>query len=299
MKLLLTALTLIIVWGTAYNMVGVGVRYISPIWLVAGRVAIGAALVSAYVYISGQRLPSLRDRRWLWYAALGMSGTLLPFWLLSIGQQSVDSGLTAIMVGIMPLLTIVLAHFFAGERMNLQKFIGFIIGFIGIIILFLPDNFSLELVGDWQSQIAIVTAAFLYALTTIGAKRAPKTPSAVAAAMMLICAGFTALIFATISGLPTQNPPLIGWVMVFGLAIASTALGTILFLSSVEEWGPSMLARINYFPPIVSVIVGVWWLDEPFTPRIFIAFIAIITGIMISRIKRPTRGKAAKTGQAA
>jgi len=283
-KFLSLAIFLILIWGSAYTMVGVGVDYITPIWLVAYRLVIGAFLVTSYVYFKGLRLPPLFDVRWRWYFILGMIGSVIPFFLLSTGQLNVDSGITSIIVGIMPLLTIVLAHFFTDEKLNVQKLLGFVIGFLGIIILFLPDNMSLKLVSDWQAQLLIVIAAFCYAVTTILAKRAPETPSSVGAAMMLICAAPAALIAGLISGMPTEVPPMIGIWMAIGLGVGSTALATIIYLYVIQETGPSSIAKINYFVPLASVIFGVGLLGEAFSWRMVISFITIVLGVMISRM---------------
>ena len=265
-------------------MVGVGVDYITPIWLVTYRLILGAILVTGYVFYKGHTLPKLSDVRWRWYLILGMIGSVIPFFLLSTGQLKVDSGITSIIVGVMPLMTIVLAHFFANEPLNTQKLLGFIIGFLGIVVLFLPDNMSLALIRDWKFQLLIVIAAFCYALTTIIAKRAPETPSSVAAAMMLICATPVAVIAGVAEGIPTQAPPMIGIWMAIGLGVGSTAIGTILYLYIIQETGPSAIAKINYFTPLASVIFGIGLLGEEFSWRMVISFVTIVLGVMISRI---------------
>lgn len=284
---LLLSFILIIIWGSAYTMVGVGVKYMTPIWLVAYRLVIGAVFITTYVIATGAKFPKLSDLRWLWYFGLGMTGMVIPFFLLSTGQVHVDSGLTAIIVGAMPLMTIILAHFFADERLNLMKAIGFFVGFLGIVILFLPDNLSLELVSDWKSQVLIVLAAFCYAVTTVAAKRAPKTPSAVGAGMMLICSAVVGVIGALFTGLPEALPAMPGLLSAAGLGIGSTALATILYLYMIEQTGPSVLAKINYFVPVASVVFGIWLLSEPFTWRMVISFIVILIGIFIAKIGEP------------
>ena len=181
------AATLIITWGLAYPMVSVAVQDISPIWLVAWRTSIAAILLVAYTKLRGRNFPSLKDRRWLWFGLMGMTGIVIPFFLFAQAHITVDSGICAIIGSAMPIFTIILAHFFANEALSWRKFIGFLIGFAGIIVLFLPDNMSLELVSDWKAQLLAVFAALLYAITTILAKRAPDTSPSVAAAMMVLC----------------------------------------------------------------------------------------------------------------
>lgn len=284
--LIITSALLIGIWGGAYTMVGVGVKYMSPILLVAYRLVIGAILVTAYAYARGQRFPKLNDPRWRWYLMLGITGSVLPFFLLSSGQVTVDSGVTSIIVGAMPIITIILAHFFADEALTPLKMLGFFIGFLGIIILFLPDDFSLQIIGDWKAQLLCVGGAICYAFTTVFAKRTPPTPSGIGAAMMLCSAAFIGVIAALIAGLPEQPPAAMGHIMALGLAIGSTAIGTVLYLWVIEKTGPTMLAKINYFTPVAAVIFGVWLLGEPMTWRVVISFVIIIAGILIAQMKR-------------
>lgn len=283
--LITVSAVLVLIWGGAYTMVGVGVRHMSPINLVAYRLVIGAVLVTGYAYSRGQRFPKLSDPRWRWYLMLGITGSVLPFFLLSTGQVTVDSGIASIIVGAMPIMTIILAHFFAGEGLTPMKMLGFFIGFLGIVVLFLPDDFSLSVIGDWKAQLLCVAGAACYAFTTVFAKRVPKTPSAIGGAMMLTCASIIGVAAALISGLPERSPAMMGHLMALGLGIGSTGIATVLYLWVIEKTGPTMLAKINYFTPVASVFLGVWLLDEPFTWRVALSFAIIILGIVIARQK--------------
>jgi drug/metabolite transporter (DMT)-like permease len=280
------AFLMVIVWGSAFTLVSIGVKYISPLWLVTYRLIIGAILIIIYVKFKGLNLPSIKDKRWIWYFAMGLIGMVIPFFLLSTGQVIIDSGLTAIMVGTMPLMTVILAHFFTNEKLSITKIIGFIFGFIGIVILFLPSDFSIEITENWFSQLIIIIAAFCYAVTTIIAKRAPDTPATIGACMMLICAATACLFVALLTGLPSSIPPLLGILTAFGLGVGSTAFASILLLYIIDQTGPSTIAKINYFVPLASVIFGVIILDEILSMRIFIAFVIILIGMFISQIKK-------------
>lgn len=280
------AFLMVVVWGSAFTLVSIGVKYISPLWLVTYRLIIGAILIIIYVKFKGLNLPNIKDKRWIWYFAMGLIGMVIPFFLLSTGQVIIDSGLTAIMVGTMPLMTVILAHFFTNEKLSITKIIGFIFGFIGIVILFLPSDFSIELTENWSSQLIIIIAAFCYAVTTIIAKRAPDTPATVGACMMLICAATACLFVALLTGFPSSIPPLLGILTAFGLGVGSTAFASILLLYIIDQTGPSTIAKINYFVPLASVIFGVIILDEILSMRIFIAFVIILIGMFISQIKK-------------
>ena len=274
---------LVAIWASAFTLVGVAVLHISPIWLVAFRIMLGACALTVYIKLIGERFPPITDSRWIWYPVLGFTGMLLPFTLAAQGQLSVDSGLAAILVGVMPLITIVLAHFFTEERLTPTKFIGFGIGFFGIVILFLPDNFSLTLIADWKAQLLILAAASSYAITTVAAKRAPKTPSIIGGAMMLVGIAPVTLIIALMSGIPAHAPPPIAIGAAIGLALFSTALANILYLRVIELSGPSLLAKVNYFIAPVSIVLGIIFLNEEFSWRMVTAFSIILIGMIIAR----------------
>ena len=279
------ALFLVLIWGTAYTLVGLGVRSLPPIWLVAGRMVVGSAVMLAALRLTGRRLPPLRDPRWIWYGVLGQIGVTIPFYLLSEGQTRVDSGLTSIIIGSMPILTVVLAHFFTQEKLDARKLAGFVVGFLGIVLLFLPRELSFGLVAEWRHQSLLLIAALLYAVTTVMAKNAPDTDSLVGAAIMVLSAAVTANLGALATGLPEPFPAHVWWV-VLGLGVGSTALGTIAYLYVVDRAGPSAMAKINYFPPVVSVVAGVWLLGEPFSWRVVAAFAIIMLGVAVSRPAR-------------
>jgi len=245
---------------------------------------IGAIVVLIYSHIMGHRLPPIRDTRWLWYTAIGITGASLPFVLIATGQKTVDSGLTAILVGTMPLITIVLAHFFTTEKLTVMKLIGFLMGFVGIVILFLPENLSMSLVADWKAQLLILMGSACYAVTTIVASRAPETPSPIGAAMMLMMGAALSTIWASSVSGPPPMPDLVALICVIGLGLGSTAIATITYLWVIDVSGPSMIARINYFVPVCSVILGVAFLNEILDWRIFVALFVIILGVIVSKM---------------
>ncbi|MEP1230808.1 MAG: EamA family transporter [Litorimonas sp.] len=275
---------LVVIWGSAFTLIGVAVVHITPLWMVTYRLIIGALFLALYIKIIGQKLPALRDIRWVWYTGLGFTGMLFPFTLVATGQLSIDSGLSAILVGVMPLITIILAHFFANERLTWAKFIGFGIGFLGITLLFLPDDLSFSLIKDWKAQLMVLGAAASYAITTVAAKRAPSTPSLHGGAMMLIGVVPLAIIAALFTGPPNLSAPPAAIGAVIALAVLSTALTNILYLHVIELTGPSLLAKLNYFVPPISILLGIIFLNEPFRARTILAFAIIVAGMIITRL---------------
>src|SRR5438105_2387669 len=102
-------LVLVAMWGSSFMFIKIGIRTVPPATLVATRLALGAATLLVLVYARGLRLPR-PGRIWISYAVLGLLGNAVPFYLIAWGQQTVDSALAGILIGVMPLGTLVFAH---------------------------------------------------------------------------------------------------------------------------------------------------------------------------------------------
>lgn len=284
-KLYILVASVVFIWATGYTLMGYTIAQgFPPAWIPLARIGLPAFAITLFVYMQGHKLPRLNDPRWIWFGLMGFLGMTAPFFLQAHGQKTVESGLSSILInGGMPLMTIVLAHFFVrSEPLSVRKLIGFLIGFIGVVFLFLPENISLELVGNWHGQMFILGVALCYALAAIVAKRAPETPASVGAAIMLLTALFTAIIIAGFSGLPKGDFPTGVIIALFALSIFYTGLSDILYLKVIKLSGPSMIAKINYLVPVFALLFGMIFLNEAFSWRSVAAMMIIITGLLIA-----------------
>ncbi|HFB55546.1 MAG TPA: hypothetical protein ENJ46_06435, partial [Hellea balneolensis] len=180
-----------------------------------------------------------------------------------------------------------LAHFFVrSEPLTPIKLLGFVVGFCGVVLLFLPKQLGWGLVENWQAQALIIIAAFGYAATSILGKRAPEQPASVGAALMLIGGAVSALISAFIfapDSIPHSWPPLPALLALIGLIIGATFLGNFLYLRLLQLSGPSLIAKINYIVPFIALLSGWMFLHETIGLRTLISLAIIIIGLMIAR----------------
>jgi drug/metabolite transporter (DMT)-like permease len=292
---------LVAMWGSAFMFTGVAVRGFSPTALVAIRLAIAAVLLTGLVLARGQRFPCTR-RFWLFSVAISLAGNCVPFWLISFGQQRIDSGLAGILMGIMPLTTMVLAHFFVrGERLNRVKAVGFVVGFVGLVTLVGPEAL-LELRGQGTEllyQLAVLGGAICYAINTIIARhRPPADPLVAAAGVMLAGSALMLPIGGAAASTQLAVAPLMPLAAMLALSIVATAIATVVFLKLVAIAGPSFTSFINYLIPVWAVLMGMLFLGEEPSLRIFIALALILAGIALSEagsrrlVRRPARQNA-------
>jgi drug/metabolite transporter (DMT)-like permease len=278
---------LVAMWGSGFMFTGIAVRGFSPTALVTIRLIIAAVLLTALVLVRRQRFPLTR-RFWLFSVAISLAGNCVPFWLISFGQQRIDSSLAGILMGIMPLTTMALAHFFVrGERLNPIKAAGLVVGFGGLVTLMGPEAL-LELRGQGTEllyQLAVLGGAVCYAINAILARhRPPADPLVASAGVMLAGSAMMLPIGAVPASTELIVAPLAPLFAMLALSIVATAIATVVFLQLVTVAGPSFTSFINYLIPVWALLMGVVFLGEQPDARVMIALVLILSGIALSEI---------------
>src|SRR5688500_11330065 len=83
---------LALLWGSSFTLIKVAVETIPPASLTAGRITLAAAILVAVVRLRGVGLPS-SPTVWLHLLVQSLINLVLPFLLISWGEQHVSSGL--------------------------------------------------------------------------------------------------------------------------------------------------------------------------------------------------------------
>lgn len=274
-------------WGSAFVFIALAVDTIAPSLVVLSRLIVGSAILSAWMYASGKRFPKLTDRRWVWFAGLGFFGNSLPFILVAVGQQTVSSGVTGILMGMTPLIIILAAHFtLPDDKLTVFKSLGFLVGFAGIVMLTGPSALAGLLSTSFLAQMLILAATACYATNTILYQRAPRSDPLVVAAGSLVAAA----IFSTPPALFTLASDAImlpSWQSIVGvlaLSIIPTALAQIVYMGIARHVGASFIAIVNYAVPVVAALIGVA-IGETLGVMAWLALATILLGIFIARYK--------------
>lgn len=274
---------LVALWGTSFLIIAISVKTIDPISIVFYRLVLGALVLSLVVFARGESIP--RELRiWGGFLLMAIAGNALPFFLITWGQQTVNSGVAGMIMAIMPLMTMVFAHYLVeGETLNRYKIIGFSLGITGIVVLLGP---VFEGGGrEFWSGLAIFTAATCYAVNAILIKRLPRFSPMVGACGVLIMASLVILPFWLLLAPENNHISQDSMTAVIWLGIGPTGIATIILFSIIDRAGPTFLSTINYLIPVVAFFSGAWLLSEPASWQHFVALTAILGGIAITRIR--------------
>ncbi len=275
-----------LVWGSAFLFTKLAVATIPPITLTAGRAWIGALMMLA-VAVALRHSPPRGRRVWLMLLAMGVTGSVLPLSLIAWGQLRIDSGLAAILIGTVPLVTVVLAHFATrDDRLSWRKLAGVVLGLGGLMVLIGPA--ALAGLGDslWR-QLAVFAGACSFAVTILLARAVREVSPAVSSAVVL---GFAALV-ATALGLAAEQPwrltpTTTSLLAMLALGILSTGAGNLAFYRLSRTAPPSFVSLNNYLIPVVALFWGALLLGEPFTLRTGGALALILGGVAIASIRK-------------
>ncbi len=280
----LLLLCLILLWGTSFLFTALAVETIDPLSIVFYRVFIGAIVLVAYLYARHKHLPKA-FKSWLIFLVFGFVGNLLPFFLIAWGQQTIESGLAGMIMAVMPMITMLLAHYFIeGESLNAFKITGFILGITGVGILLGPV-FKGSLV-EILSGIAIFVAACSYAVNTILVRRLPRFDPVVAGAGVLIAASLALLApWWLLAGSITVETSSTSIISLIWLGVGPTGIATIILFDVIDRAGPTFLSTINYLIPVVAFFAGVMFLSEPLSWMSLVALAIILTGIYLTRLR--------------
>lgn len=174
--LLLLLLLLSLLWGASFFFFKILVREYPPFTLVLGRVGLAAVAMLALLRMRGEALP-LAPRLWGSAAVMALLNNVVPFSLISFGEQSVSSGLAAILNATTPLFAVVLAHLLTtNERLTPARILGLALGLSGVAALIGPEVLASLGASAVAGQAACLLAAFSYALAGLYGRRFRTTP---------------------------------------------------------------------------------------------------------------------------
>ncbi len=257
----------------------------TPLWVVAGRLSLAAFLL--VIALRALRLPWPRGgASWGFFLLAALVGNVTPFLLITWGQTRVPAGATAILLGITPLATLLLARLFlADERFDLRRTVGFLCGFAGILLLVGPDAVA-ELLGAetaLAAELAILAGGLCYASGTIIARLRPAEveDATAAAAGTILVAALMSLALALAAEPPPAPAPQGSTFAVLALGVLGTALPTVCFFRLVSLAGAAFTSLINYLIPIWGVLLATVTLAEPLEWRMLAALALVLGGILL------------------
>ena len=292
-----------LIWGATYLFIRFAIETLPPFLMAGTRFLVAGGVLYGVAWLGGAPRPT----RAQWGAAALVGALLLlggnggVVW----AEQSVPSGLAALLVAMAPLWMAVLDWVRpGGVRPSGGVALGLALGFSGVILLVGPD----ELVGggrvDPIGAAVLILASLSWAAGSIYSRHGQRPASQLlATGMQMLAGGALLLLVGSATGewarfdyraVSLRSLAALGFLIAFGSLIGFTAYTWLLRATTVAR--ASTYAYVN---PAVAVFLGWALAGEALTPRTLLAAGVIVAAVVVITTHQAHQAASARPGVAA
>jgi drug/metabolite transporter (DMT)-like permease len=274
-----------LIWGSTYLAIRLAIETFPPFLMASIRFLVAGIILYVWSRLRGASQPA----RSHWLSAAVVGGLLLlggnggVVW----AEQHVPSGLTALLIGTVPLWMALLDWLRRdGAKPSNGVIVGLTLGFLGMALLIGP----VELAGgdhvDLAGAAVLILASLSWATGSLYSRRAQLPASPLLATAMEMLAGGALLLIASLlvgewarfdsSALSLRSWLALGYLIVFGALVGFTAYIWLLRVST-----PAHVSTYAYVNPVVAIFLGWAFAGEPLTARTLLAAAVIVAAVVI------------------
>lgn len=284
-----TLVILSIIWGSSYILIKKGLTGLTPIQLGSLRVIVTTLIIAPIGYNKLKKIPKEKMK---WVAVSAFVGSFLPAYLFAFAETEISSSVTAVMVSLTPLFTLLISVVVFNEELLKKQVLGVLVGFTGIIVL--VNNELLSSSFNILYVLFIVLAAFCYAVNANLLKyKLPNIPALGIVFMSFLFMFIPAFIVLCFSNFPfsdfTSDPLIIeSFIYIIILALFGTAIAKVLYIKLLAISTPVFSVSTTYLMPVVAIFWGL--LDgEEFKLIQFIGTSIILLGVYLVTKKKVSK----------
>jgi drug/metabolite transporter (DMT)-like permease len=277
-------------WGSTYLAIDIAVETIPPALMCALRFSIAGVVMLAVCAGTGRRI---------WYSArqivlaavvgllLLMGGNLTLSW----AEQTVPSGLAALIVAITPLWFLVLDSLLLGHhRISWRGKAGLALGIVGLLVLFWPELHSSSALGrkELGASVALLGGSFLWALGSVLSKRWQSGMDVFSATGWQVTAagGGNFLLALALTDFSRVSWTTRGVSAMLYLVVCGSWIGYTAYIWLLEHVPTSKVSTYAYVNPVVAVFLGWLVLHERVDRFILMgSFIVVLSVILVTSAK--------------
>jgi drug/metabolite transporter (DMT)-like permease len=269
------------IWGSSFFNIKIATYSFEPYTLALVRVIFAAIFLLVFSFLYKIKIDAF-SKDWKIYALVGLCNIAIPFSLIAVGTNKVDSYLAAILMSTTPLTGSILAHIFTkNEKITFFKSIGIILGFVGVLLLFF-DKLILNEDNYFFALVILVGSTFYSIAGILILKKMKNSGNLNVTTSTMIWALIFLLPIAFIFEKPFESSPSLESILsLVYLGSVATGFAWWLRFKILMKNGLVFQTQVAYLIPIFGVVFGVLILKEQITWKVFVSLIIIMTGIYI------------------
>jgi drug/metabolite transporter (DMT)-like permease len=269
-------------WAGSFVAVKLTVEEISPIDLGFLRFLIATPFMVLILLFSKKNI-KFSMKKILDFSILGLTGVTLLYVLQFIGIEYTTASTSAVLINMNVIFIVILSSIFLNETFSLNKSMGIILSFIGVIIVIFAQMANENLIFDnifLVGCILIILSALCWAIYSIVGKNLlieydPLTITTYA--FILGTFFYLPLVLSDITSV-IPNISINGWVAVLYLALVCSVFGYVAWYYALDKIEAGQAAVFLNLIPLFAIIISFFTGEKP-TILFLVGAILIIIGI--------------------
>jgi len=282
-----------LLWGSTYLAITLGLKSIPPFLLMALRSFCGGIVLLA---MSGRQIASVPLRAWAGASLCGLMFFVGCHGVLAFAQQSVPSGVAAIVLATIPFWILLIDVLFPGDQRPAPfALLALVPGFIGVGLVAWQN---VEQAGiSIMPVVWLLLAAMSWSAGTVVSRGMSGQASAVLlSGMQLSTGGVVLFVISWLTGEIASFRPgdvsLISLAAALWLIISGSVIGFVAYNWLLENVPTSLVSTYTFVNPVIAVLLGTFVLREPFSfMMLFGAGLVVVSVIVIWRAESSTNGR--------
>lgn len=271
-----------LVWGTSFLFLHTAAPSLGAVPTAWGRVTLAALCLLPLLGWRGQLVEMIR--LWRPMLVMGMLNSGIPFLCYSYALQSISTGMASVLNATTPLFAALIAWAWLGERPNLSRALGLLIGLVGVVLLILgaPGGLSFDPAGMGLPMLACLTATSSYGFGSSFNQRYLREVSPLVSATGSQVGASLGLLLPACWAWPDHSPGADAWLALGALSVFCTALAYLWFFWLIGRIGAARTTTVIFLVPVVATTLGVVLLDEAVSVRMLGCAVLILLGTALS-----------------
>lgn len=282
-----------LLWGSTYFAITLGLKSIPPFLLMALRSFCGGIVLLA---MCGGQIASVSLQAWAMASLCGLLFFVGCHGVLAFAQQSVPSGVAAIVLATIPFWILLIDIVFPGDqRPRPVALVALVPGFLGVGLVAWQN---VEQAGISVLPVVLLLAAALsWSAGTVLSRRMSSQSSAILlSGMQLSIGGIVLFAISWLTGetgnfSPTEVSPT-SLAAALWLIISGSVIGFVAYNWLLDNVSTSLVSTYTFVNPVIAVLLGTIVLGEPFSPMMLLgAGLVVVSVIVIWRTERSGSGR--------
>jgi drug/metabolite transporter (DMT)-like permease len=284
-KTLLAFAVIYFVWGSTFLAIRIGVHEVPPFLFAAMRFFVAGFLLYFWMRVQGERPPT--RRQWLSALLLATFIFLFDYGLLFWAEQRVPSGIAAVMLAIIPaFMAISEIIFLRTQKLTFRLAIALLLGIAGVAALMNPSlNLGSSPVDPWGA-LALIIAAISWSIAAALTRKLPlpesksmSSGSQMLAGGLLLC--FASAVLGEFRNFHVAAVSRGAWLALAYLIVAGSIIAFTAYVWLIHHESPTKVGTYAYVNPVVAVVVGYFFGDEPLGARTILGTLLILISVIV------------------